>query len=470
MNRLGEIRYNNKGEKMIIIAYRGAMDIDVQFEDKSISYNKCYSAFKDGKIKHPIRYEESFAYHIEVELGIDLDDIWNWEKNNELGINPYKIYKQSNKKVWLYCLKHDYHNYDREDNKIGYEVRCNQFYKGNRCGYCASQKIHYKDSLAYNYPQVAKMIAIPENDLTFYSCYSIACKSDRRFYFKCDKCGTISNKKCKVNNIINYGFSCKYCSDGISIPNKFMSNLLKQLSINFIAEYSPYYFRSNQSVDFLLTDYNIIIEMDGSYGNHTREYDYWRDFLNMKYGGYKTIRIKLVDEKIYNNHKTFTYIISEILNSELSNLFNLNNINWNLIWEQCQKSKCVEAWELWNNGLHDTTKIGKILNINRGTVVVYLKRGVECKKCDYTIEESYKLRGIRLLRKNSKPVICITTKRIFVTITEAENFYNIYKGGISRSINEKRNYCGKLEDGSKLVWKRINWKHNKFYKINKEQI
>lgn len=40
------------------------------------------------------------------------------------------------------------------------------------------------------------------------------------------------------------------------------------------------------------------------------------------------------------------------------------------------------------------------------------------------------------------------------------------KGGISRSINEKRNYCGKLEDGSKLVWKRINWKHNKFYKIN----
>ena len=94
MNRVGEIRYNNKGEKMIIIAYRGAMDIDVQFEDKSISYNKCYSAFKDGKIKHPIRYEESFAYHIEVELGIDLDDIWNWEKNNELGINPYRIWME----------------------------------------------------------------------------------------------------------------------------------------------------------------------------------------------------------------------------------------------------------------------------------------------------------------------------------------------------------------------------------------
>ena len=72
---------------MIIIVYRGAMDIDVQFEDKSISYNKCYSAFKDGKIKHPIRYEESFAYHIEVELGLNLDDIWNLWINLGYGFN-----------------------------------------------------------------------------------------------------------------------------------------------------------------------------------------------------------------------------------------------------------------------------------------------------------------------------------------------------------------------------------------------
>ena len=33
--------------------------------------------------------------------------------------------------------------------------------------------------------------------------------------------------------------------------------------------------------------------MDGNYGNHTREYDYWRDFLNMKYVDIETIRIDL---------------------------------------------------------------------------------------------------------------------------------------------------------------------------------
>ena len=95
-NRVGEIGYNNQGEKIIIIRYGGAKDIDVQFEDGIIVYNRSYSNFIKGKIKHPIRYEESFDYNIEVELGIDLDDIWNWEKNNELGITPYEITKQSN--------------------------------------------------------------------------------------------------------------------------------------------------------------------------------------------------------------------------------------------------------------------------------------------------------------------------------------------------------------------------------------
>ena len=43
-------------------------------------------------------YEKSFAYYIEVELGLSLDDVWNWDKNNELGINPYEIRRSSAKK------------------------------------------------------------------------------------------------------------------------------------------------------------------------------------------------------------------------------------------------------------------------------------------------------------------------------------------------------------------------------------
>ena len=35
--------------------------------------------------------EKSIAYHIEVELGLNLDYIWNGKKNKENGINPYYI-------------------------------------------------------------------------------------------------------------------------------------------------------------------------------------------------------------------------------------------------------------------------------------------------------------------------------------------------------------------------------------------
>lgn len=378
INRIGETNYSTQGYKMTIIKYDKSNNIDIQFEDGIIVYHKAYHDFKKGLIKHPIQYEESFAYHIEVELGLNLDDIWNWEKNNELGINPYEIYKCSDKKIWLYCQKHDYHN----DNG-GYYSRCANFHNcESRCPYCASKKIHYKDSIAYNYPQIAKMIAIEENNLTFEDCYNISCFSHKKFYFKCLECGIVSNKKISLDFATLQGYPCQYCSDGFSIPNKFMSNLLNQLNINFKSEYSPYYFRKNQHVDFLLTDYNIIIEMDGNYGNHTKEYDYWRDFLNMKYGGYKTIRIDLTDDKMYKKD-LFNYIKEQIIKSELSNLFNLNNINWDCIWIMCQKSNTVRAWELWNNGIYSTSEISKILNVHQSTAIRYLKIGKKHDKCNY---------------------------------------------------------------------------------------
>ena len=118
-DRTGEINYNNKDEKMTIIAYRNSNDIDIQFEDGSIVYNKKYSAFQNGLIKHPIRYEESFAYYIEVELGLNLDDIWNWEKNK---VNPKEISKGSKQYIWVYCRFNDEHNYDINGNKVGYKT------------------------------------------------------------------------------------------------------------------------------------------------------------------------------------------------------------------------------------------------------------------------------------------------------------------------------------------------------------
>ena len=88
-------------------------------------------------------YENSFAYYIQQELKEPLNKYWDWEGNNQLGINPYCVSTQSNKKVYIKCDKTDYHE--------SYLVSPSKFYNNTRCPYCCNhngQKIHSKDSFA----------------------------------------------------------------------------------------------------------------------------------------------------------------------------------------------------------------------------------------------------------------------------------------------------------------------------------
>ena len=53
IDRTGEVNIASNGQKMTIIAYRTSRDIDIQFEDNTIVFHKCYSMFKCGSIKNP---------------------------------------------------------------------------------------------------------------------------------------------------------------------------------------------------------------------------------------------------------------------------------------------------------------------------------------------------------------------------------------------------------------------------------
>lgn len=632
IDRNGESKLNNQGERMTIIRYSNWNDVDIIFDDGVVITNRSYSGFKKGDIRHPIRYEESIAYYIECVLGINLYDVWNfkvnnelnispydtsygsnkkvwfycldkkyhndydgyetaifnfykgnrcpycvnkkihpndsfakyyinnlnenfldkywnWNKNNELGINPWdispnshtkiwlhcqnkdyhndfggyyincntlfssfkdydkmgcpycncktkphpkdsfaqyhidntdkdfldkywssknilnpwEITTNSKKSVWLYCQKHDYHNYNKNGEKIGYNTIVDNFTSNNtRCSFCGtSGEIHYKDSLAYKYTNIAKMIAIEENSLIFDNCYNISCFCNKKYYFKCDECNKISSSKKKLNDVTNrFKYSCEYCSDGISIPNKWIRNLLHTLNIDFLSEYNPFYFKnSNCKVDILISSMSLIIEMDGNFGNHIQSYDYWRDFLNMKYGGYKTIRVDLTDDKKYKN--TFNYLKKETTIS-LGNTFDLSNIDWSKLWAKCQNSTLVKSCNLWNSG-KSVKEIANIIDMNRVTVSKYLSQGSIIGICDYTQDES-RLRAYELKKgKNnhhSSDVICITTKKLFQSQVEAMEYYNLTYNGISSCCRGERKYQGKLDDGTKLVWRYVKSKHN----------
>lgn len=53
LNRLGEIKYNDCGYLMKIVKYTTRRDIDIQFEDGYILYNRQYSQFTRGDVSHP---------------------------------------------------------------------------------------------------------------------------------------------------------------------------------------------------------------------------------------------------------------------------------------------------------------------------------------------------------------------------------------------------------------------------------
>ena len=465
-NRVGETNINNQGLKMTIIEYKGAKNIDIQFEDGVIVYNKSYDKFKIGRIKHPIRYEDSFAYHIEVELGLNLDDIWNWEKNNENGINPYEITKQNNKKVWLYCQEKDYHN-----DYGGYEIRCSHFYRGHRCGYCSSKKIHPKDSLAYNYHNIAKMIAIEENNLTFDDCYNIACHSNKYFYFKCLDCDTISDRKYKLNQITKYRYSCKICDDGLSIPEKIINNIFRQLNIEIKHQLSrnDLNWCNTYLYDFYINSLNMIIETHGlqhyeecSLTKKTLKEEQMNDLFKYKCAKSHVDNYIVIDCR----YSTLEQLKENII-KELGEYFDLSNIDWELAWEKSQSSLCVEAWELWDSGIHSTVEIGKILNLNYTTILKYLKNGAKCNKCSYTKKEARRVEDLKRSGKNNylaRKVICITTDKIFDTVTEGAKYYNVKSAShISSCCKGRYKSAGKLEDGTKLIW----MYYEDYLKINK---
>ena len=60
---------------------------------------------------------------------------------------------------------------------------------------------------------------------------------------------------------------------------------------------------------------------------------------------------------------------------------------------------------------------------------------------------------IKQIRKHSKPVICITTNKIFYSAKESSKYYGVNNSDITKCCRGYRvKSAGKLPDGTKLVW------------------
>lgn len=255
--------------------------------------------------------------------------------------------------------------------------------------YCELKNIVH-NKIADVSPHIVQYLENPQD------AYKFSCQSDERINTKCPICGHIESKI--VGGLCRNGFYCPICSDHISIPNKLMYNILTQLHINFIKEVGQADFKWMQRYfyDFYFQTkdgQNVLIEMDGGLHNRLEEQqkrDKIKNNLARKHN-FKLIRI----DCDYRNarEKTLDYIKTNILNSELSSLLCLENIDWNQCKDAIKNNIMLQICHLWETDKYSSGDIVKTLNLHRTTVCTYLKRGHDLGLCpSYNTKESLRRR------------------------------------------------------------------------------
>lgn len=333
----------------------------------------------------------------------------------------------------------------------------NSLLQNKKCVICQGYGIVVQygiNSLADTHPEIASMVIDKELSK------KVSAKSVTRTDFICKNCGTVVKNK-EIRYVVNHGLSCQICSDGISYPMKFVTNVLEQLNVEYRTEVSfkNWYFDFDNRkyiprYDIVFDNY--IIEVDG--GFHKRVHNKSKLTLNdIKYidsmkdklavdNGYKLIRIAAYESDM-------DYMKNSIINSTLSKIYNLKEIRWDECHKNSIKSYVKEVCDIWNNLSNPSVKeVHKNCGYNIASVRRWLKIGAKINLCNYDPKKEM-IKNAKIPH-HGKSVICLNYMKTFKSLKDAAKYYNInHSESISRSC-KNRNYSGGKDpkSGKPLFW------------------
>lgn len=185
---------------------------------KCYRFCRCYTGINNGKIyKKPISQTHK-----------ELMKEWDYEKNDELGLDPEKLTKGSKKKPWWICPK-----------KHEWKTSVNHRSNGSNCPYCCGQKVCEDNCLESKYPKIAeewnyeKNIRLTPKDITS--------KSGKKVWWKC-KNNETHIWLAEIKNRTNHKNGCPYCSG--RLPSE--DNCLAANNLNLSKEW---HFIKNEELD-----------------------------------------------------------------------------------------------------------------------------------------------------------------------------------------------------------------------------
>ena len=383
-----EIRFKYKDIEGIIKI------IELQRDDKNvwltISYKNKISRIsgsnllkcKLGKILGEITSD------FKIEIGQEFKD----EKRDLIIID--REYRKVNKgeyyqncKFYKYkCRKCSNEDWIEEHNLLVRKQGCNNCFERSK-----NIQIGVND-IATTDPWMIKFLKNKED------AYSHTHGSSEEVEVKCPDCG--KEKLYCLNRLDKLKSIACSCSDNTPYTEKFIFNLLQQLNINFIWQYS---------------------KVDCKWIKNRKEYDFYFEFNNEKYiievhgeqhyrytGRGRSLKEEQENDiykynlAISNEIKSENYIVIDfrystlewgkehILNSRLNEIFDLSIIDWLQCEEYALKNIIKEVCDYWdNNKTHYNRdqiiqELMQKFNIKYQTIRNYLKKGTELGWCLYT--------------------------------------------------------------------------------------
>ena len=284
--------------------------------------------------------------------------------------------------------------------------------------------------------------------------------SNKKIEVVCVDCGKV--KTITLSNLNKRkSISCKNCSDGKSYPEKFMISILSQLGIDFDSQLtkSSFTWCGEYKYDFYLPKYNMIIETHGLQhyeessrkGARTLEEEQENDRVKEELALKNKIGKYLIIDCRYSEME---WIKNSVLNSELSDMFDLSNINWLKCEEFALSNLVKQVCNYWNNKQeNETTRtLANIFSLNYTTIIEYLKTGTRLNWCYYDGKEEMKrcgnLRGTKInVYKHDK--LIHTFNSIRESARELEKLYGekMSNTSIVDRLNVDNKLCGKPYKG-----------------------
>ena len=354
--------------------------------------------------------------------------IWDYDKNDIL---PTEIFAHSKRKVWWKC-KHG-HSWQSVIASVTRE------HVDKVCPYCNGHRvlIGFNDLWTMR-PNVARLLVNSDDG------YKVTEYSNKKLWFECDKCRT--KVKRRVNQISRYGFHCNSCTDGVSFGEKIITSLLNQLNIDFIHEAS-FEWSDRKRYDFYIESISTIIEIHGI--QHYEESKTFRrslqeeqenDLYKYNIAMFNGIKNYIVIDCRYSD---FDYIRKSILDSDLNDLFDLRDINWDKCNDATLSSNLIIACDMYNDGA-DINTIAINLNMHTSSVRSYLKRGTSLGMCSYDPENARRLSIRNFINSRKRKIRCKNDMKVFNSIKEASLFYDVSESGISGVLSGKRGHIKNL--------------------------